>query len=185
MISPIKNFYLKNRANDRTKQLWTEEIKKHQQLSSNLSCFHVCVRHFNVNDIIIYPSGRTILQQNAVPMIFEEKDVEISENDCSNDIPETNNAPENHKCDECEIKNEIISELKKELCYLKTERQCDECIWKELSITELKKQFLEMKIGHDIEIQKKNVIIEMLNSENAEQKEKSNTKNNDDVEVGT
>lgn len=59
------------------------------------------------------------------------------------------NLSEQNNCDECEIKNNNISELKTEILNLNSN-----CVFHECTISELKNDILKIKVDYDIEIQK-------------------------------
>lgn len=50
---------------------WLERISKHQTIDSNIVYFHVCERHFNVDEFI-QKRGKSALKNDAVPSIFDE-----------------------------------------------------------------------------------------------------------------
>lgn len=120
------------------------------------------------------------MKPNSIPTIFEETPIEIFANEIELDTCNNGTYAEKNFCDDCELKNTIISELKEEIHKLKAERQCNECIWKEVSISELKELNLKVKIDHDIDIQKKNFQIQQMNIEMTELRNELIGKTNDD-----
>lgn len=108
---------------------WIDAIRKHQHFDENRTNFNVCIRHFRASDLFLRGKEK-FLKLNAKPMIFNEAINTSSTKASVDDVNNENTA--SYDKNECEKKCHLL----------------------QAKVTEMEKQLFNLKVQHDVEIQK-------------------------------
>lgn len=112
---------------------WIAAIAKHQKYDESRFNFNVCIRHFQATDIVLRGKDKC-LKLNAAPTIFNEP------------------------TSSCKVDDNINSKSNANSSQIECEKKCHLL---QAKVAELEKQLFNMKVQHDVEIQKLK-----MNSEN-------------------
>lgn len=108
---------LPSKSDTKRRAQWIGVITKHQQFDENLTVFNICSRHFDESEIYIRGNEK-VLKSSAIPTIFDERKNNSSLNDNFEELNKGNNSQ--NECDEkCKLLQTRVAELEKEISNLK------------------------------------------------------------------